>query len=174
VNAGRTYAISTDTDFLPGGGEFNWPESVKVHLKYPVEIPVLVKTLNEVPAEAVQIADGVAWYVDPHAGYDVGAPRIINAPTPRFPAAVLETIQDGSLDLVDYSVRVKLKNSETELQGSHTTIRDRNGKQYRVDVSRKFPPDEEIDRIEVYRQRFTRSIIKDVRLRTDLIPEIIK
>ena len=171
VNAGRTYAISTDTDFLPGGGEFNWPESVNVHLKYPVEIPVLVKTLNEVPVEAVQIADGVNWYVGPQAGYDAGAPRIINAPTPRFPAAVLETIQDGSLDLVDYSVRVHLKNSEKKLQGSHTTIRDRNGKQYRVDVSRKFPPAEEIDYIEVYRQRFTRSVLKDVRLRTDLIPE---
>jgi hypothetical protein len=172
MNAGRIYAVSTDTDFLPRGGGFNWPESVTVHLKYPLEIPVMVKTLNEVPPEAVEIADGVVWYIDPQAGYDVGAPRIINAPTPRFPAAVLETIQDGSLDLVDYSVRVHLKNSEKVLQGSHTTIRDRNGKQYRVDVSRKFPPPEEIDRIEVYRQRFTRSVIKDVRLRTDLIPSI--
>lgn len=172
VNAGRTYAISTDTDFLPGGGEFHWPDSVKVHLKYPLEIPVLVKTLNEVPVDAVQIADGVTWYVDPQAGYDAGAPRIINAPTPHFPAAVLETIQDGSLDLVDYSVRVHLKTSETELQGSRTMIRDRNGKRYQLDVSRKFPPTDEIDRIEVYRQRFTRSVIKDVRLRTDLIQEI--
>lgn len=172
VNAGRIYAVSTDTDFLPRGGEFNWPESVKVHLKYPVEIPVLVKTLTAVPAEAVEIADGVVWYIDPQAGYDVYAPRIINAPTPRFPAAVLETIQDGSLDLVDYSVRVHLKNSEKELQGSRTTIRDRDGKRYQVDVSDRFPPSDEIDRIEVYRQRFTRSVIKDVRLRTDLIPEM--
>ena len=137
-----------------------------------MEIPVLVKTLTAVPAEAVEIADGVVWYIDPQAGYDVYAPRIINAPTPRFPAAVLETIQDGSLDLVDYSVRVHLKNSEKELQGSRTTIRDRDGKRYQVDVSDRFPPSDEIDRIEVYRQRFTRSVIKDVRLRTDLIPEM--
>ncbi|MCA9065398.1 MAG: M56 family metallopeptidase [Planctomycetaceae bacterium] len=169
-NSELMYAVSSATMFLGEGKAFEWPESADLVVRYPIENRVLLATLTEVPRFPVQITRGVQWYIDQTAGYDTNAPRAVNRPPDRFPAGVLETIQDGSLDLIAYDVQVYRKGEKRPIRGSHTTIQERNNAQYRIDVSTRFPAPDEFERIEIYRVRYRESMIPHVRIRTDLAP----
>ena len=161
----RIFAVSAATRFLRAGDQFQWPQSADIVLTFPIETPELIDTRTTIPTEPVVIADGVRWMVEPDAGYD---PRQ-QGPASRYPAAVLETLHDESPELINYFVRVYEKGSDRALPDAFTTIRERDGKRYRIEVSDRFPEPEQLDRIEFYRQRWARAVVPDVRIRTDLL-----
>ncbi len=187
VSADRFYTVSAAVGSRPYKGEFHWTESTNVHLKYPIEAPQVIQTFNT-PVEKIEIAKGVTWIIDPKAGSDHGVPRavasgevvlgteipVIRSVGEPYPAAVLESIHDGSLDLVDYWVNVHLKESDQRLQEAQATHRERDGQLYTVRISKRFPDFKNVKRIDVCRQRYTVSVIKDVKIRTDLMPPVMK
>lgn len=167
----QMYAISSAAQFLMRDQQFKWPDQADVIITYPIENRVLLATLTEIPRFPVQITKGARWYIDQTAGYDPSAPRIVNRPPDRFPAGVLETATDGSLDLINYGVLIYRKGDDRPIRDSYTTMQDRNGATWRIDVSSRFPPPEEFDRIEIYRTRSARAVIPKVKIRTDLLPD---
>jgi hypothetical protein len=141
---------------------FEWPNSIALNLKYPAETPTLVKTIGEIPDEPVRLARGVSWSVEAETGYEPGGDGT------RYPAGVLEVSKE-SLDLLSFDVRVYKKGVDRPLRGSYTTIRERDDQQFEIRVSERFPTNEELDRIEIYRQRYQRTTVFDVPLYIDLL-----
>ncbi len=187
VSVDRFYTVSAAVGNRPYKGDFHWTDSTNVHLKYPLEAPLIIQTFDT-PVEKIDIAKGVTWTIDPKAGSDYEVPRAVassevvlgtDIPVVRslgepYPAAVLESIDDGSLDLVDYWVNVHLKESDQRLQEAQASVRERDGQLYTIRISKRFPDFKNVKRIDVCRQRFTVSVIKDVKIRTDLMPPVMK
>ena len=143
---------------------FQWPEKVALNLKYPADTAQLIKELDEIPDKPIQLARGVSWSVEAETGYEPGGDGT------RYPAGVLE-VSKASLDLLAFGVHVYKKGSERRLAGSYSTIRERGDQLFEIRVSRRFPDEKELDRIEFYRQRFKRTTVSDVPLRIELLEE---
>jgi beta-lactamase regulating signal transducer with metallopeptidase domain len=135
-----------------------WPARISMEIKYPLENLTVIKTIKEVPKEPVKIAEGITWYLDES-----------RANVENKSVAVFQSSHDRPDQLTSYSVRVYLKDEEKPLRGAYTTIIEPDGQRNTIDVSDPVDP-EEIERIEVIRQRRETRLIKDIPIKVELMP----
>jgi hypothetical protein len=147
-----------------------WPEHISLELKYPIENWTVIETINEIPKEPVKITEGITWYLDASRAtvYDSNTNRWTRVENKS--AGVLQTRHDRPDKLTAYSVRVYLKDQEQPLGGSHSTIIEPDGRMHTIDVSKPVDP-QNIERIEVIRQRRATRQIKDIPVKAELMPE---
>ena len=167
----KMFALSAATLSLDGKTRLDWPDKTNLLLTYPLEDPVLLQTLTEVPREPLKIAEGVTWYIDPQMGFDPRGEKV-NGRVVRFPAAVTQSLRAEKLALTRYEVRVYSKESKRPLRNGYTTLKGGGDEpRYLIKVSKRFPSSDEFDRIEIYRQRFARTKINNVQIRSELLPD---
>lgn len=147
-----------------------WPEKISLEIKYPLEDRTVIKTLKGVPDDTLQVADGVIWYLDSDRArkYDNNTNRWITIEGKT--AAVLQTLRGRPEELTDYSVRVYLKDRKRPLDGNYSTLIEPDGQLHEIDVSNPVDP-QQIERIEVFRQRFAVRLIENIPIKVDLIPK---
>ena len=155
----RIFAVATAASTRPA---FEWPKQVDLKLKFPVEEPVLLKTITEIPKERFEFGRGASWAVEPNVSYNNRKDGWSK------PGGVLMTSR-STTDLLVHSVVIYGKDGQP-VSNLLSTIREVDGEKFTTRVSKPFPPPEELDRVEFYRQRFRRSIIRNVAVRTDLLP----
>lgn len=177
----RVYTLSAVTDSKPRQGEFQWPKITNVHIRYPIEVPEVIQSFDT-PVEKIDVAEGITWAIEPEAGFDIiertdqiansDGTLVASTSGKPYPAAVLESVIDESQKpLIDHWVRVYLKEPDRTLHHKMTQIRIRDGKKYSAEISERFPDFKNVKRIDVMRQRFANSVIKNVTIRTDLRPQ---
>ena len=174
------YTVTAVAASKPRQGEFQWPKVTNVHIRYPLEVPEVIQSFDT-PVEKIEVAEGIKWAIEPEAGFDTKPTNQITWPNEgvlvetigkRYPAAVLESVIDESqMPLVNYWVSVYLKEPDKRLSSKMTQIRIRDGKKYTAEISERFPDFKNVKRIDVLRQRFATSVIENVTIRTDLLPQ---
>ena len=126
-----------------------------------------MKQLREAPPVPVKITEGLTWSVEfvdhPTQKNDDGTPK-------RVPAGVVRKRFRRGEELVKYGVQVFTKTKDKPLGTQIVKLQTIDGQAYQVTTSDSFTSVEDIDRIEVTRQRFLQTIIKDVHVRPDLMP----
>lgn len=148
-----------------------WPEEISLEIKYPIENWVIVKTLKEIPDEPVKIAKGVTWYLDPKRA------RELDPATKKFQiaydktAAVLQVNRETADKLTQFECRVYLRGKTEPLWGQYSTIIEADGQQNLIRVSKSFEQKQDIEKVEIIRQRFKTSLIKNIPLKLPLLPE---
>ncbi|WP_417387124.1 hypothetical protein [Gimesia sp.] len=149
----------------------NWPEEIAVEIRYPIENRVIAKTLKEIPDEPVQIAKGVSWYLDPNRA------RETDPATGKFQiaydktAAVLQVNRETADKLTQYECRVYLRGQKAPLQGQYSTIIEPDGQLNEIRVSKSFAQKQDIEKVEIVRQRFKTGLIKNIPVKLLLLPE---
>jgi beta-lactamase regulating signal transducer with metallopeptidase domain/protocatechuate 3,4-dioxygenase beta subunit len=148
-----------------------WPEKVSLELSYATENWQVIKTVTEVGAQPIEIADGVRWYLDPAKAQErdpnTGRLRWAKGKT----AGVLETSEVVRKGLMDYDVRVFLKGEAMPLPGMYTTIVTRDDGNHMIRVSDAFDSADQIERVEFIRQQRAIETVDNVPLRLDLLLE---
>lgn len=148
-----------------------WPEEISLEIKYPVENMIIVKTLKNIPDEPVKIAKGVTWYLDPKRARernpDTREMQIAYDKT----AAVLQLNRETADKLTQYECRVYLSGHKNPLRGFYSTIIEPDGQQYDIRVSQSFGQKQDIEKIEIIRQRHKTSLIKNIPVKLQLLPE---
>ncbi|WP_417391325.1 hypothetical protein [Gimesia sp.] len=148
-----------------------WPEEISLEIKYPVENMIIVKTMKNIPDEPVKIAKGVNWYLDPQRARernpDTREMQIAYDKT----AAVLQLNRETADKLTQYECRVYLRGHKKPIQGLYSTIIEPDGQQYDIRVSQSFGQKQDIEKIEIIRQRYKTSLIKNIPLKLQLLPE---
>lgn len=147
-----------------------WPEKMSLEIRYPLEDQAVIKTLNKVPDDTLEVAEGIIWYLDPTRAlkYDNNTNRWITIDGKT--AAVLQTLRGRPEELTDYSVRVYLKDQKQPLDGNFSTFIEPDGQLHEIDVSNPVEP-QQIERIEVLRQRYAVRLIENIPIKVDLIPK---
>lgn len=149
-----------------------WPKKITIEFTYAIEDRAIIRTLRNVPAEPIDIAPGIQWYLDP-------ARALIAAPGQRKlvravgkTAGVLQISKVRADPLTAYGVRVYLRDKHRPIGSSHATIIEIDGKLHEIRVSDAFDNKDQIERIEIIRQRHQARRIENVPLRLDLLPEV--
>lgn len=147
-----------------------WPEQISLELKYPLEDWTVIKTIKEIPDEPVEIAEGITWYLDASRAviYDSVTKRSTRVENKS--AAVEQTRHDRPDKLTAYSVQVYLKDQEQRLGGAYSTIIEPDGQMHSIEVSKPVDP-QNIERIEVVRQRRAILQVKDIPIKVELTPK---
>ena len=145
-----------------------WPNEVDVDVKVPIDNEQVIKRLDKIPDQPVDVAPGVKWYIDPQRGIDFSNGQ---APQSGLTAAVLELEHDGPDTLVFYDAKVCLQGEKEPLLGAYSTIIvPRPGVQTTIRVSRPIDDVQKIERVEFTRQRYMFQRIRGVKTRLDLLP----
>lgn len=149
-----------------------WPEEISLEIKYPIENRVIIKTLKEIPDEPVKIAKGVSWYLDPKRAMetDPGTGRMQMAYDKT--AAVLQINRETADKLTQFECRVYLRDQKKPLRGHYSTIIESDGQQNEIRVSDSFGQKQDIEKVEILRQRYKTSLIKNIPLKLQLLPEV--
>lgn len=167
---GRPYAVAAlapQKDAMA-----NWPEMVALQIRFPTEDWEVIKTIEDIPDEPVELADNVTWYLDPKRAriHDAGDGK------PKQPlemtAAVLQC-PTGEMS-EDYDVRVYLRDrskSDETLSEMYSTNRDVGERTFSIRVSNAFPSKDAIERVEFRRRRFAKARIENVAVRLDLLAQ---
>lgn len=144
-----------------------WPEAIDVDVRVPLEAPQVIKTVQPIPAGAVEVAPGVRWYIDPDRGIDFDRNGERRA---HLTAAVFEVENESPDSLISYEAIVRLRGDETPIAGSYVTkIGPRPGVWLTLRVSKPLDDVKAIEKVEFTRQRFKIERLKDVKLRLDLL-----
>jgi beta-lactamase regulating signal transducer with metallopeptidase domain len=146
-----------------------WPQKISLEIKYPIDNVTVVKTLTEIPNNPVEIVPGVRWYLDPMRASDVDERTGKLQRAPNKTAGVLE-IRDDARKLVSYEMRLYLR-GEQKKGTFYGTFLERRGELYEIRVTEAFDNKDQIERLEIIRQRNEISRIDNVPLRLDLLPE---
>ncbi|HVJ84185.1 MAG TPA: hypothetical protein VM452_01000 [Caulifigura sp.] len=141
-----------------------WPEDVDVLARVPTREPVVLKTIDGPPADAVQVAPGVRWYVDPVRGMR----KFERMRVTDLPAAVLEIDKRIADPMAPVSMRVTTKDGKP-LSVDRTTTADPDG-MIEIQVSRPLTPENPIATA-TFVQHFYRTEVYDhVPVRLELMP----
>ena len=163
----RRFARSANTISFRRGQKMEWPERIDVEVKYPVGELTFVKQPPKPPVVPLEITRNITWSAElvqhPTQKNPDGTPR-------RVLAGVVRKLRQPGDSLVNHSIRVFMKSSDEPLGTIKVELQSINGEPYQVDTSEPIASIEEIDRIEVTRQQFARFVLKDVRVRRDLMP----
>ena len=168
-NPSLKFALSSNTISFRRGQRERWPEHIDVIIKYPVEHPKIIKVMHQAPPLFVpqEIAEGLSWSLelvdDPTQKDADGKPR-------RLLAGVLRKRYQRGDELIKYGVKVFSKTRDKHLGTRKSELKTIDGQAYQVDTSDSITFVSEIVRVEVTRQRFVKSVIRDVSVRTDLMP----
>ena len=145
-----------------------WPETINVEIKIPLEQPTLTMTVDSITDERVTVAPGVLWYIDNEKGVDYSNPK---QPRGGLTAAVFELQNDTFKSLTNYSFKMYLKGSdEPSSYAFATVIEPQPGKRSTIYVSRALDDPQSIERVEFFRQRFRFEQINTIKTRPDLLP----
>lgn len=145
-----------------------WPDEVNLDLKIPIENRQVIKRLETIPDQPIELAPGVRWYIDHDRGIDRSNRE---APRRGLTAAVLEIEGNSADSLVTYGASVWLRGQEQPLAGDYATnIELRPGVWAGIYVSRPIDDLQKIERVEFTRQRFRIERIEGVKTRLDLLP----
>lgn len=159
---------------VPGSRFDAWPESIATEVHYATENWQVIKTITEVGAQPIEIAEGVRWYLDPERARErdpnTGRLRWAEGKT----AGVLETSEAVQKGLLDYGVRVYLKDKPIPVREAYVTVVTRDDGNHTIRVSDVFDNADQIERIEFIRQHRAIETVDDVPLRLDLLPKVAK
>lgn len=147
-----------------------WPKKIALEVAYPVENVTLVKTFREIPEQPILIASGVRWYLDDSRAREDDARNRKLVRALDKTAWVLELQTDRPDQLTEYGVRIFKRGSGKPVDSLYSTIVEREGERFVIRVSEAFAP-EEVDRVDIARQRFKVKRFDDVPLRIDLLRE---
>ncbi len=147
-----------------------WPKSVSLKLNYATENFRVLKTVDVVNDQPIEIADGVRWYLVPTKAreYDPQTGRLREVPGKT--AGALEIREDIYHGLTNYTSRIFAKKRASQPNFAHSTINTMNGKDYIVEVSDAFDNADQIERVIFLSQRHAIVEIVNVPLRLDLLP----
>jgi hypothetical protein len=140
-----------------------WPETISLEIKYPLENPQLSREILEIPEEPIQIAEGVEWLFESRAdrlreiGFGVDHPC----------AFVRYQKGRGDWELYPYHVRTYLRQEPKYVERSSRVSTD----EQQVDRLTSVKARRDVEKIEVWRQRFANTRIEKVPLRLDLLSE---
>ncbi|MDF1746046.1 MAG: hypothetical protein P1V19_20265, partial [Gimesia sp.] len=148
-----------------------WPEEISLEIKYPIENTIIVKTLKEIPDEPVRIAKGITWYLDPKRAREVDSETGIMQIAYDKTAAVFQINRETADMLMSFECRVYLRGQKEPLRGLYSTIIESDGQQNSIRVSKSFGQKQDIEKIEIIRQRHSTSIIKNIPLKLQLLPK---
>jgi len=148
-----------------------WPEKISLEIKYPIENLIIVKTLKDVPDDPVRIAKGITWYLDPQRAMEVDSETRKMQRAYDKTAAVLQVNRETADMLTSFESRVYLRGHKEPLQGQYTTIIEADGQQNIIRVSKSFEQKQDIEKIEIIRQRHKTSLIKNIPLKLQLLPK---
>jgi hypothetical protein len=144
-----------------------WPEAIDLDVQVPLEDPQVIKTIDEVPDGAVEVAPGVRWYIDHDRGIEFKPGGEQRA---HLTAAVLELEYEKTDDLVSYRATVWLRDKKDPLSEAYgTKIGSRPGVFTSIRVSKPLDDVAAIERVEFTRQRFKILRIEGVKLRPDFL-----
>jgi hypothetical protein len=147
-----------------------WPDSVSLQLTYATENWQVIKTVNEVSKQPIEVVEGVRWYLDPARAreHDPQTGRLRRAEGKT--AAILELNESVQKGLIAYGVRLYLKGKSTPMRESHSTVVTREDGNNTIRVSEAFDSVDQIDRVEFISQRRAIETIDDVPLRLEFLP----
>ncbi|HUE16432.1 MAG TPA: M56 family metallopeptidase [Planctomycetaceae bacterium] len=146
----------------------SWPAKVDLEVKIPLEDPRVIKTINSVPEGAVEVAEGVRWYIAKEGGIEFLLPGL---PRWQFTSGVLEVRNDGIENAARYEAKIWLRRKNRPLpQGIVVTAEPKPGERTTFYLSPKIDDLQLIERVEFTRQRFRFERIKGVETHLDLLP----
>jgi|GEM_PF-4948095 len=146
-----------------------WPDRIDIEIKVPLENWAVIKTLNEIPDEHVDVGPGFRWYISPDKGVNFANRE---SPVGGLTAAVLEKRGDQSKSLVNYDVRVWLKDEKQPVRRCYSTAtRNAQGVNIEIGVSMPIEDASMIQKVEFLRQRYRFDRIKNVQTHPDLLPK---
>lgn len=145
-----------------------WPETMVLDVKVPLENPRVTKAITAIPADAVQVATGVRWYIDPKRGieYEGGVQKRVG-----LKAAVFEIENDEFDNLVGYQSTVSIRGEQKPLAGAYLTkvFLSRPGAWATLRVSKPLDDVQTIEKVEFTEQRFKIKRLENIKLRLDLL-----
>lgn len=144
-----------------------WPETMVLDVRVPLEDPRVTKTITTIPADAVQVAPGVRWYIDPKLGieFEDGVQKRVG-----LKAAVFEIENDEFDNLVDYQSTVAIRGEEQPLREVYATkILSRPNVWATIRVSKPLDEVRTIEKVEFTEQRFKIKRFENIKLRLDLL-----
>jgi hypothetical protein len=144
-----------------------WPAKIDIEIKVPLENPELIKTIESITGERVEVAPGITWYVDRQRGEDRSGS---GPPRGGLTAAVFET-PSSITSLTNYYATVWKKGQQEPLSNDYATIIElKPGVLSTIRVSRPIDGPQAIEKVEFHRQRFRRERINNIQTHLDLLP----
>lgn len=140
-----------------------WPKQISLEMKYAIEGPQLLRTIDKIPEGAVPIADGLEWSVEDNRGLG-----------DQKPAAVLRCqYGQGDWQLHTYDIRTYLRGKKEPLEEMYATRVDdeKAGKAFELRVSASIDNRRDVERIEIWRRRNEVRRIDGIPVRLDLQPK---
>ncbi|MDZ4820200.1 MAG: M56 family metallopeptidase [Planctomycetota bacterium] len=173
-----------------------WPEKINLEVRYQIEDWTAVRELTEIPKDPVEVADGITWYLDAemakkyaqsgaHEGVFPQKPLVENGVSsvlkmtasaaaggkPSAPATDGQPNAMPHFDKTEYRARVFRKDGSEVKVNLAMGIDDAQRVPWTYRISEPIAGPEEIDRVVFERQRSRKSIIKDIPLRVQDLPE---
>jgi hypothetical protein len=158
-----------------------WGPEVDFEVKVPIGEPELLKRIEPIPAERIDLDKGVSWYVDPQRGRS----RVVNnalksvegKPIGRavlgVPATVLDVSYADADPLCVYAADVRLKNGES-LQSQYVTVYGDPPKHHMIRVSRPIEESNPVASAEFRRTRHRMELYEKIPTHLELKPKEIK
>lgn len=148
-----------------------WPETATIEVRYPVENPTVLKTVEGPPEGLIEIAKGVTWKLDPNYAMqrDPETRRLVRAEN-KF-AGVLATDLNEADPNVDYEVRIEVGGGTLLKNYLHTAKSNPVGKASRLDISEPVDNPQQISKLFIVRQRHATKTFKDFSIKRDLLFE---
>ena len=168
IHQDQMFGLSAVTLRFASQSKLKWPEVADVTLTYPIEETFRLFTVREVPDEPIQIAKEVTWFVKEQRTRE----RDANGEPLTVSVGILRAIRNESSELTNYYANTYRKGDKSRFAKGYSTLEGGgdDGPLYDIDATKPFPGPDELDRVELLRQRFARSTFEDVAIRRDLLP----
>ena len=140
-----------------------WPETISIEVRYPLENPQFVRRIVEIPEEPIHIAEGVDWM------FESRKDRLNELHVWRDgPACLIRYLKNqGDWETHPYRIRTYLRGQQNYVEWNS---RSSDGTR-RLDFVDGVKARNDVEKIEVWRQRVATERIDNVRLRIDLLDE---
>jgi hypothetical protein len=140
-----------------------WPETISLEIKYPLENPQLSREILDIPEEPIQIAEGVEWLFESRPDRLGEFDFAVDHPC----AFVRYQKGKGDWELYPYRVRTYLRHERSYVEWESRVSTN----EQQVDRLSSVKVRRDVEKIEVWRQRFANTKIDKVPLRLDLLSE---
>jgi hypothetical protein len=127
--SGRTFLAKSEVT-MPTFLVAEWPAEVDVEVRVPVAEPEMLKRIEMLPADPIELARGVQWFVD-LAGGDGFRRKRSDDDLLNGPAFILQVDRAEADPLVDYTYDFRLKDKDFRMRtfgGSPTNRRPTSNK----------------------------------------------
>jgi hypothetical protein len=146
-----------------------WPRKIRLEVKYPIDEPTVILTVEEFGKTPIEVDKGVRWTFDPTKAlvFENGASRRVEGKT----AGVLSTHRKKANLLSEYSYRIHLRDGKI-VNDAYTTVQTVDRIAYVIDVSDPIDDLQQIEKIEFVRQRHEVLKMDNVIIRNDFLPDL--